>query len=1440
MSASDAPGAAALAGERYEASANQAGLFATHALGRDYAAAANVNFQIAWEGALDVAALRRAFSRVARRHDALRTAFLRDGRRVVAVVDARAELPCTEHDLRAGAPGGEDAWLAGFEARDAAAPFDLGVAPLARVAAVHLTGDRGRLFFAFHHAVIDGLSATAFWKELGAAYADELAGTPDDAPPPEAQLSAHARAEHAALATPEAARDLATWGERLAGSPAFPALELGEARPEDHFTAGVRASVTLREDVARRVRELARDAKVTPFVVGLAAVKLLLARATGETDGVVFSTFANRKRGRGVLGYLVNALPLRDRVDLGAGFRSLLDDVADGVRFARAYAHVPGALVARAHLAGEGGVPWPLLNVLVDGPPAEYAEASRVVRPELRMELVGLSSPLAARLTVAITASTEAITLHLRYAASVAEQPALARVAAALATLLDAATDDPDGPVGALPLVDEAGVAELLALGDGGAAPRPRWLEAGLAARLRAEALRSPFATALVADAGGSAPATRLSRRALEARIARAAARLTEAGAAAGRFVLVARGAGLGAVTGVLAALRIGAPWLVLPADQGDARVARACAATRPAAVVAPASEREAWAARAPGAAFVPLERLVDGADADDANDAPPHPPPPPPAPDALAYAVLTSGTSGVPKLVGVSRGALEAQLAALEVVGLLGRAPRVPLLAPLGFDAALEQLLLPLLGGGVLLLPGPDGVADAPRLLAFLRDEGATALDAVPSVAKALLGAGLADPDLAPPFARAVLGGEPLADALVAELGAALPACTVLDTYGPTETTINATWANRSAGERFVGRALPGVTLEITDDGGGLVPRGVAGELRIGGVCVGAGYLGDDEATARAFVGDSLGRRAYRSGDRARWTEGGALELLGRRDAQVKIRGVRVDLREIEDALVGAPGVREASVRRRELGGRAALVAIVALDAPSPAAVDALRAHLTRALPAAHVPDHVVRVDRLPRLASGKLDGAALDALALADAAPSEGPTPEASPLAARVGALLGDALGRRALAADEDFFAAGGDSLALVAALALADARGVALDLAAVRAYRTPRGIAAALAAREAEGAARGTDALPPPSLDDAFDARDAVRAQSRRAPKPADPLAHVVLTGATGLFGVHVLDALLARPGGCVTCVVRAPARDDAAATARLDAMYRRAFPGRPETLARAAARVRVVAGGLDADGPAGLPRADALGSLGAPTALVHAAAEVAWTADARVLEDVNVGGTARVARLARQLGIPLHHVSSTSVSSAAARRVPYVASKVAAERAALASGAETTLWRVGLLAGRVEDGAFPVAGGEQGVRLLFGALLGDGDVPAALGAARLALTPVDACAARLVALVAQGGEPPIVVLDTDAPVAAADVLALRGDVPPPPGARVPASALGELLEPAERDDAKATSEARLRELGLAWPRLGAPWVRAFAEALAQRRVGPVPGA
>jgi amino acid adenylation domain-containing protein/thioester reductase-like protein len=781
---------------------------------------------------------------------------------------------------------------------------------------------------------------------------------------------------------------------------------------------------------------------------------------------------------------------------------------------------------------------------------------------------------------------------------------------------------------------------------------------------------------------------------------------------------------GIDQIRVMLAIMKAGGGYLPLDPSLPGERLTRVCSQVTPAVVIT----AEAAAFRGAGPRVLPLGALAavraDRADHPGAGpDVRPHP-------DNLCYVIHTSGSTGDPKAVAVSFGSLACVIGELAREYQVTEGDRVAQVAAIAFDTSLEQVFTALTAGATLTLPPPGTMAPS-ELLRAIERKRVTVVDLTPAYWHQVLAHTEPADERLRSVRLMITGGEMASPADCRAALRAAPWARLLNAYGLTETTITSTLFDVGSGLPAadpqavvpVGRPAGHARIMVLDGKLNRVPAGTEGEVYIGGCGVARGYLGRTALTAERFLPDASGvpgARMYRTGDMGRWLEDGSLEVAGRVDRQLKVRGFRVEPGEIESVLAGHPDIDQVSVVASSRGSGD--TRLVAYYTPRPASGQA---------PAHHPPAASLRrylVDRLP----GSMIPAAFIARHALSPGAAHRPAPEGvgghghgerhTPTEAGLSALWARLLGRDHVRLDDDFFALGGNSL--LAAEMLAHTRSIfGISAGSVRPLTrrllrdpTLRGFAAAVADARAEKLSADGDQA---EVDFAREARLDVKvrqdaAPSRPRPGWRDP-GDVLLTGATGFLGAHLLSELLTATGARVHCLVRA--RDGAAALSRIRhaaERYKLAVPS--------ADRVVPLAGDL-AEPRLGLSDAAFRDLARGLDAIYHPGALVNFIYPYQDLRDANVAGTREVIRLAGLYrGIPVHHVSTTAVlaglGAAGTRKATeetplahpellgmgYVETKYVAEellRAARRAGLPVAIYRPLDIVGSVHTGAWSTA-------------------------------------------------------------------------------------------------------------------------------------------
>ncbi|GLZ42189.1 hypothetical protein Acsp05_58130 [Actinokineospora sp. NBRC 105648] len=993
----------------------------------------NVPYVARLQGPLDVDALRAAAHDVVDRHEILRTVYPDVGGTPYQHILTGAAVP---FELIDGTDPTE------FVSR----PFALDTQPPIRLALLRSGPDDHVLAVVVHHIAGDEWSTAPLLGDLAAAYAARLRGqTPDWAPLPlqytdytlwQRDLLGSANDHDSLLST-----RLRWWGDTLAGLPEAVPVPTDRPRSSTTGTRGGAVRFTVPADVVTGLRTLGHATGATDFMIAQAAVAALLHKLGAGTDIPLGALVAGRDEAalHELVGFFVNTVVLRTDLTGDPSAHELVTRVRGAALDAYANAEAPFDRVVEVLNPERAAGRHPLFQTMVDFRPADAGNPGLpgvTATPVTGEQETGAKFDLAVNLTPRPDGAFDG---SVEYDADLFDKSTVDIMAERLVRVMRVLATAPGTRLSRLDVLAPAERHRLVVGWNDTATPVPDATVPGLFA---AQVARTPDALAVV---DGD---LRLTYAELDQRADLVARALTARGVAPEQVVGVHLERSADLVAALIGVQRIGAAFVPLEPAWPARRIADIHATARLRAVISATGE---------GLPELDVPVLVGE----------PHDPGTPAAtpalhPDGLAYVIYTSGSTGTPKGAMICHQAIAARL--LWQREMLGFGPGDAALfkAPLGFDISINEIFLPLVTGAAVVVAEPGGERDVEYLLDLITRHRVSFTYLVASMLDMLLQL----PEIA--AVRASLkhvwcGGEALTPELFDRFRAGLDAV-MYHGYGPAEATIGVTHEFYREGEQrhgiSIGRPNPNTRAHVLDAALNPVPVGVQGELYTGGLPLGRGYVGDPAQTAARFVADpwTPGQRLYRTGDLARWTARGTLEFLGRVDHQVKIRGMRVELQEIEAALGEHDAVRQAVVTTVRGPGGATLLAAYLVTHPGQDP-RGLESWLGTRLPEHMVPTAFTYLDAFPLMPSGKVDRRALPAPELASDAPVRAPVSGAEE---RLCAVFAEVLGRDLVAPDDSFFALGGDSIASIQLVSKARAAGLRISPRDVFDHRTPAALA------------------------------------------------------------------------------------------------------------------------------------------------------------------------------------------------------------------------------------------------------------------------------------------------------------------------------------------------------------------------------------------
>ncbi|WP_122425431.1 non-ribosomal peptide synthetase [Pseudomonas viridiflava] len=945
----------------------------------------NVPTAVTLKGPLDVAVLESALNGLVARHEILRTTFRSVDGEPCQVVHAAMPLALSVTDLRSAAEAERETIIRAAVERDAKSPFDLAHGPLFRASLLRLADDEYLWLYCVHHIIADGWSMGVVLHEVAALYGNFLRGQPSSLPPLAVQYADYACWQQQRLGGGALEQQLDFWRRTLHDAPPLLTLPTDRPRPRVQRYAGATFSSSLDSATLRALTSLGRETRGTLFNVLTAALSVLLWRYSGQQDLCIGTPFANRTRPEvePLIGHFVNTLVIRQRLDPQQTFAELLREVRTTLLDVHTHQDVPFDRVVEAVNPQRDTAYSPLFQVMLV---LQNTPGAAVQLPGVEMAPY-ITGSATAKFDLAFewVERDGRLNLLVEYNTDLFDVSTIERLSAHYRHLLEQVAQDAKQPIAALQLLTETEREQML-IEWNRSAPLGQVAEC-VHSLVEAQAAAHPDACAVVFEDQS------LSYAELNTRANRLAHYLREQGVGPDVRVAVCIERSLELPVALLAVLKAGGAYVPLDPDYPVGRLGHMLSDSRPAvlltlgnarAILRQAQQDAGWEAPVldvQADAGLWAECATQNIDPRSIGLTADH----------LAYVIYTSGTTGLPKGVMVAhRGLSNLLLWCLQICGESGAMLHK---IPFGFDASAWETFWPLATGGRLVIARPGGHFEPGYLAQVVREQRVTAMVFVPAMLQLFLD--VDEVTACDSLTDVFSGGGELSPALARRFQERLPNARLHNVYGPTETTvINSIWtlepgAEVPARQLPIGRPIANNRLHVLDERDAPVPVGVTGQLHIGGVGVARGYLGLDTLTAERFIDSPFvaGDRLYRSGDLARYRADGQVEFLGRNDFQVKLRGVRLELSEIEARLDMFPTLRACVVLMvGDTAQNQRLVACYVADEPLDEAT--LHAHLAVTLSSAVLPSAYLWLEKLPLTANGKVDRDALAALADQDLA--------------------------------------------------------------------------------------------------------------------------------------------------------------------------------------------------------------------------------------------------------------------------------------------------------------------------------------------------------------------------------------------------------------------------------------------------------------------
>jgi amino acid adenylation domain-containing protein len=955
-------------------------------------------------GNLNVPALEKSLNEVRRRHEVLRTRFVDEAGAGVQIIDQAEDESLSVCDLEQVADDQREDEVKKLIRQQADRAFDLAQGRLMRNSVLRVSSIEHVLVVVMHHIVSDGWSMGVMIREVSECYSRYERGEESGLAELEIQYGDYAAWQRENVSAERESEELEYWASQLEGQENVE-LATDRVRPAVQSYSGGRERMEVREELTAELKRLSRQSGATLFMTLLAAFKILLYRYSDHEDITVGTLIAGRNRieTEGLIGLFINAIALRTDLSGDPTFAELLKRVREGTLAAYAHQDLPfEKLVDHLHVERDmSRSPLFQIMFLFQNAPLSPLELPGITLTPLEY----YSGAVAYDLMISISEQGRTLNIKLEYSKDLFNDGTIKRMLKHYGALLESIVAAPAGHISDLPLLEEVERKQLLLDWNDALCPYP--LHESFTRLFEIQVESTPDSIAVAAE-GRS-----LTYRELDQQANKLAGLLVNFGVEPESIVALYARRSIEFLTGMLAVFKAGGSYLPLDPAYPSSRISTIIEQAQCGAVLASVEFQdnlmralETMPSETQPAVYL-IEELMDRESGDDNL-------PQKTTPNSLAYVIFTSGSTGMPKGAMVEQaGMLNHLYAKISALGL-SAADVIAQTASQCFDISVWQFLAPLLVGGRVEIMNDDVVHDPARLLDQVEEQGITVLEVVPALLRAIVDEANRSNGRHKELTalRWLLStGEPLAPDLARQWVNSYPQIPLLNAYGPTECSDDVAHYRiespppEDVAQVPVGRPIPNMELYVLDRMMQPVPAGIPGELCVGGVGVGRGYVNDPVKTAESFVPSPFARqpgaRLYKTGDLVRYLHDGNIEHRGRMDQQVKIRGFRIETGEVEAALCLHPEVREALVMARmDSTGNKHLVAylvpdqtglptdetsssdelaVMTADEIVAALTPRLQIFLKERLPEYTVPAFLIGLESFPLTRNGKIDHNAL-----------------------------------------------------------------------------------------------------------------------------------------------------------------------------------------------------------------------------------------------------------------------------------------------------------------------------------------------------------------------------------------------------------------------------------------------------------------------------